>query len=159
MVSIQRFWEHYRSKGGWAFITIDVLFFINDLAKDLHIDSNDVFQSNGFIIYLLLFADDTVLFAKSPETLQLLLDKLYIYCNKWNITVNINNTKVVAFRNGTCKYKYNWTYGDQTIEIVDSYIYTLELLYTKMANFFRLKNAYQNKDLTHCTWKWSMGLP
>jgi hypothetical protein len=48
---------------------------------------------------LILFADDTVLFGKTPEILQHLLDKLFIYCRKWNIEVNIDKTKVIVFRN------------------------------------------------------------
>ena len=50
------------------------LFFINDIAANIQTDANDVFDLNGYLIYLILFADDTVLFAKSPETLQLLID-------------------------------------------------------------------------------------
>ena len=54
---------------------------------------------NDYLIYLILFADDTVLFGKTPDILQYLLDKLFIYCRKWNIEVNTDKTKVVVFRN------------------------------------------------------------
>jgi hypothetical protein len=54
---------------------------------------------NDYLIYLILFANDTVLFGKTPEILQHLLDKLFIYCRKWNIEVNTDKTKVAVFRN------------------------------------------------------------
>ena len=75
------------------------------------------------MIYLILFADDTILFGKSPEILQELLDKLLIYCNKWNIEVNINKTKVVVFKNGWQPVTAKFFYNNEELEIVDSYIY------------------------------------
>ena len=45
---------------------------------------------------MLLFADDT----ESPDDMQNLLDGLKAYCNKWNISVNTEKTKVVVFKSG-----------------------------------------------------------
>ena len=68
--------------------------------NDISIDTVDgVVNMNEYLIFLILFADDTVFFGKTPETLQYLLNKLSIYCEKWNIEVNTNKTKVVVFRN------------------------------------------------------------
>ena len=71
------------------------LFFINDIIDDISTDTADgIVTMNDYLIYLILFADDTVLLGKTPEILQHLLDKLFIYCRKWNIEVNIDKTKV-----------------------------------------------------------------
>ena len=44
------------------------LFFINDIVNDLSIDAtDDVVTLNEYLIYLILFAGDTVLFGKSPD--------------------------------------------------------------------------------------------
>ena len=48
---------------------------------------------------MLLFADDMILIAKTPQGLQMLLKKLYIYCNEWHIMVNTQKTKTVIFCN------------------------------------------------------------
>ena len=34
---------------------------------------------------LLLYADDLVIFAETPDALQLQIDKLYNYCQKWSL--------------------------------------------------------------------------
>ena len=102
------------------------LFFINDIAEDLRTNINensDFVLLDGFLMYLLLFADDTVLFGKTPESLQLLLDKLLIYCKKWKIEVNKEKTEVVVFRKGWQPVNYRWFYDNTELKIVNSYIY------------------------------------
>jgi hypothetical protein len=47
------------------------LFFINDIIDDISTDTADgIVTLNDYLIYLILFADDTVLFGKTPEILQ-----------------------------------------------------------------------------------------
>jgi hypothetical protein len=71
---------------------------INDIIDDISTDTADgIVTLNDYLIYLILFADDTVLFGKTFEILQHLLDKLFIYCSKWNIEVNTDKTKKLFF--------------------------------------------------------------
>ena len=48
-------------------------------------------------IFVLLYADDTVLLAESPEELQQLLDIFSQYCRTWKLKVNTSKTKVLIF--------------------------------------------------------------
>lgn len=105
------------------------LFFINDIASDIQTDANDIFNLNRYLIYLILFADDTVLSAKSPETLQALIDKLVVYCKKWNIVVNSAKTKVVVFRNGWRRVENRFYFDGNELETVDSCVYLGMLLH------------------------------
>ena len=74
--------------------------FLNDL--------NDVLQSNEdvgislehWLLTVLLFADDMVLFSTTRPGLQSALDALGDYCDKWGLTVNVNKTKCIAFKKG-----------------------------------------------------------
>jgi hypothetical protein len=50
-----------------------------------------------FRLYLLLYADDTVILAKSAAELQASLNAMYLYCQTWKLQVNISKTKVVIF--------------------------------------------------------------
>ena len=84
---------------------------------------------NGILIYLILFADDTVLFGKTPTVLQHLFDKLLLYCNKWNIEVNADKTKVVVFRNGFRPVDTNFYYDNKELQVVNSYVYLGVLLH------------------------------
>ena len=51
-------------------------------------------------MFMLLYADDIVLFGNSAEQLQDSLNLLSNYCKRWKLTVNINKTKVMVFRKG-----------------------------------------------------------
>ena len=42
-------------------------------------------------IFLLLYADDTVLMAETPEDLQKQLNIFHDYCLAWKLKVNIDN--------------------------------------------------------------------
>ena len=63
----------------------------------LYDDHVDVFSIHDIQLFMLLFADDTVLFSYTIEGLQALLDKLKTYCDKWGIEVNIDKTVAMLF--------------------------------------------------------------
>ena len=62
------------------------------MSSYLQTDSLDYLSIDEFQIYILLFADDTVLFSYTKPGLQLLLNKLHTYCNEWGITVDTDKT-------------------------------------------------------------------
>ena len=66
---------------------------INDL---LVVNSESVLK-----LFVLLYADDTVILSLSPGDLQKSLDKLKTYSRLWKLTKNITKTKVMVFsKNG-----------------------------------------------------------
>ena len=74
-------------------------------------------------LYVLLYADDTIIMAESPEELQKALDKLTSYCEKWSLKINISKSNVIIFSSGKVK-KYPKFYVDQKeIQVVDDYVY------------------------------------
>ena len=48
-------------------------------------------------LFELLYADDTVVFATSEETLIQSLNLFSNYCNQWKLDINYDKTKVLAF--------------------------------------------------------------
>ena len=48
-------------------------------------------------LFLLLYADDTIVPAECPEDLQRALDMLKIYCEFWGLDINVRKTKVMIF--------------------------------------------------------------
>ena len=48
-------------------------------------------------LYMLLYADDTVILAESADELQAALNAMFLYCKTWNLAVNPTKTKVVLF--------------------------------------------------------------
>ena len=74
-------------------------------------------------IYVLLYADDTIVLAESAEELQKALNAVYEYCNNWMLTVNISKTKVVIFSNGKVTLFPAFLFGHDIIEVVYEYVY------------------------------------
>ena len=72
--------------------------FINDLEIYLQQNPNAGLSLEQISIYLLMFADDAVILSDSIEGLQSSLNYLEMFCIKWNLTVNIDKTKIVVFR-------------------------------------------------------------
>ena len=51
-------------------------------------------------IFVLLFADDTVLFSNTKEDLQRTLNIFENYCTAWKLSVHTSKTKVMIFSGG-----------------------------------------------------------
>ena len=108
-------------KQGEPLSPFSFLMFVNDVYGSLSADIEE--NIDYYTIFMLLFADDMILIAKTPQGLQMLLNKLYIYCNEWHIEVNTQKTKTVIFCNRKSNINVNFNYGNNEIEIVDSYVY------------------------------------
>ena len=77
-----------------------------------------------YLVKLLKFADDMAIFSKTREGLQIGLDNLGEYCQKWGITVNIPKTKIVVFRKGgQLSVLDTWTLLGKEIEVVSFFKY------------------------------------
>ena len=75
-------------------------------------------------IYLLLFADDSILISDTNTGLQQLLTKFEKYCDKWNLKVNVQKTKIVIFlRDRTLTEEINFTCSGNIIEKVNTFNY------------------------------------
>ena len=72
--------------------------YLNDLESELATKGVDGINIGMLNLYLLLYADDIVLFGKTPEDLQHGLTILENYCNRWKLTVNTNKTKIMIFK-------------------------------------------------------------
>ena len=48
-------------------------------------------------VFVLLYADDTVIIAESAEDLQKALTAYALYCETWKLVVNSSKTKIVIF--------------------------------------------------------------
>ena len=59
-------------------------------------------------LLLLLYADDIELFGNTPDELQISLNILDEYCNRWRLTVNISKTKsLFSEKGGDCPVIYS----------------------------------------------------
>ena len=74
-------------------------------------------------MYILLYADDTIILAESEEELQKALDSAGLYCDRWHLTVNLSKTKIVIFSKGKIKNHREFTFKGRPVEVVSLYVY------------------------------------
>ena len=97
--------------------------FINDLKHNFY-ESCDQVQIGDRLISCLMYADDIVLLSNSAGGLQKLLNSLLQFCQRWNLKVNVAETKVIIFtKSGKVHKGFSFTYDGQTVEIVSEYKY------------------------------------
>ena len=81
-------------------------------------------------LFLLLYADDIVIFSESEQGLQEGLNILEAYCDTWKLTVNVNKTKITVFRKGgRMARNMQFSYKLNEIEIVIKFTY-LSIVFT-----------------------------
>ena len=98
--------------------------FLADLETFLQINADAGIALEQISMYLLMFADDAVIFSERVEGLQTSIDNLRHYCDKWNLTENISKTKIVVFRKGgPLSQQERRTYGNEEIEIENNFNY------------------------------------
>ena len=86
-------------------------------------------------LLIILYADDTVLFANSKENLQKCLNGLEHYCDKWKLKINAEKTKIIIFSNGRAQIEnHNFKIGDSNIEVVKYFKY-LGVTFTHNGSF------------------------
>ena len=104
------------------------ILFLNDLAEELDVNTNYLENDNTDIIeqfqkFIFLFADGTLLLAKSQSEFQGLLNKLCMYCKKWNLLVNTGKTKVMFFKLSNRHEQFDIYYDETSLEIVKTFVY------------------------------------
>ena len=111
---------------------------LTDVCKISHLlfDNNDI--EVFFKLYLLLYADDTVIFAESASELQAALNAMYLYCETWKLNVNVQKTNVVIFSKSRRIENTNFTYNNEKLTIVDEFQY-LGILFSRKGNFHKNK--------------------
>ena len=89
-----------------------------------------------FKLYLLLYADDTVILAKSKDKLQAALNARYLYCKSWHLEVNPSKTKITIFSNRKFQHNYVFTYNNQVLDIDENFVY-LGIMFSYNGRFLK----------------------
>ena len=97
-------------------------------------------------IFVMLYADDTILLAESAEVLPVQLSAFGKYCDNWKIKVNVNKTKIMVFGFGKLPQNLKFTYKKVDIEIVKQFNY-LGVIFTKTCNFDVTEKRLADKAL------------
>ena len=111
--------------------------YVNDFEMHFIEENSPSLHLQLINLFILMYADDTVLMAETPTGLQQMLDSLSTYASKWDLTVNTEKTKIVIFRNGgKIKDNEKWTFNGDDLEIVNEITY-LGMLFNYNGKFLK----------------------
>ena len=99
-----------------------------------------------FKLYILLYADDTVIFAESEAELQLALNAMFLYCKSWDLNVNPAKAKITIFSNRKTQNSPNFMYNGQELAVDDNFVY-LGTMFSYNGRL--LKNNHRLFDQAH----------
>ena len=74
-------------------------------------------------LFVLLYADDTIILVENEIELQLALNKVYEYCMMFKLFVNTTKTKIIVFSRGKVRRIPTFHYGTHVVEVVSDYVF------------------------------------
>ena len=105
-------------------------FFVNDIEAKLieqncnYLDFSDDVVNMYLNLFVLMYADDTVILCDSEAGLKQALIAMYAYCRDWRLKVNCNKTKIVVFSGRKVNTgNYSFRFGEESLEVVHEYKY------------------------------------
>ena len=113
--------------------TIKGLPYIMKLANNIAGDYMELYRK----LFILLYADDTVILAESANDMQMALHSLKDYCSQNELTLNTSKSKVMVFSKGKIRNVPNLYYGNSKLEVAFEYTY------------FGIKMNYNGKFINH----------
>ena len=131
------FESHLGLRQGECLSPILFSLYINDLEETLYLEGAKGIDTGMLKFFLLLYADDIVVFGDTAAELQRSLDILCEYCHQWKLKVNINKTKVLIFKKGgRLPRELQFLYDGEVIEIVNNFTY-LGINFTSGGSFIQ----------------------
>ena len=109
-------------------------------------------------LFLLMYADDTVILSETSEGLQTALNFYSEYCNVWKLKINVSKTKVVVFAKGR-PGNFSFFLNGDDIEVVGEYKF-LGVFFSRGGSFYSTKQhlAKQAEKAMYSLIKWSRSL-
>jgi hypothetical protein len=109
--------------------------YLNDIEENFMLNGFEGIDIGLLKLFLLLYADDIVIFSETESGLQKGLDILYEYCLRWKLTVNVEKTKIMIFKkSGRIRQNIQFMYDNKIIEIVSKFTY-LGIVFTSGGAF------------------------
>ena len=95
-------------------------------------------------LFILLFADDTVLFSNTKEDLQRTLNCFVNYCDTWHLKVNLSKTKIIIFSHRRPSTDIKFYFKGEEIEIANKYLY-IGIYLSRSSSFLQAKRHLVDK--------------
>ena len=136
-------------------------FLINELALEIAQNGMYGVQLTPDVVQILmmLFADDVLFASYCVAGLQRQIDILKHFADNFLMTFNMSKTKIIVFRKGGFLAANEvWRYGDEEIEVVNSYKYlglyfTTKLCLTQAVADLAAKAKIRTSQILKCLWR------
>lgn len=122
------------------------ILFVNDIVDSVDYNLLTDKDLDLLSMFLILFADDIVLFTTDPKSLQSQIDCLYQYSIKWGLNINVSKTKVCIFEKRKQNCNLNFYINGEMLEIINSFTY-LGVTFTNTGNFTNAVKALHDQAL------------
>ena len=98
--------------------------YVNDIETEFQLKGAEGIDIGMLKVFLVLYADDIVIFASSAQELQSNLNILSEYCDRNRLKVNTAKTKIMVFRRGGILPRdLKFYYFDEELSIVNNFSY------------------------------------
>ena len=85
--------SHIGLKQGDPSSPLMFMLFINDITDGINSNFQNIFTIDELKIFMTLYADDAIVFAKTPDVLQSMLNDIDLYCTTWGLKINTSKNK------------------------------------------------------------------
>ena len=93
--------------------------YLNDIEEEFYLNGLKGIDIGTNKLFLLLYADDMTIFSETEDGLQQGLNVIEASCDSWELTANIDTTKIMVFRKeGILPRNLKFYYQNQELEIV-----------------------------------------
>lgn len=97
--------------------------YMNDMPKYLCNSKSNFPLINEIPVSHLSFGDDPVLFSRTHASLQNSINQLVKFRHNWNLSINLQKSKIMTFNLNGKKIHGQFSFKNQTIELVSFYTY------------------------------------
>ena len=116
--------------------------YLNDLenfmnisgCRGIEIDVQDEEFMIFLILFVILYADDTIILSDDPKEFQDILTAFHDFCKLWKLDINTNKTKITIFGEYSRNQRLSFKINGKEIEIVKEFKY-LGVLFSKNGRF------------------------
>ena len=120
-------------------------FYVNDMEIELINSGCQTYELKSLNLFLLMYADDTVLFSENVDELQKMINSVNMYSNEYGLYINLLKTKIVIFRNrGHVKAEEKWFLNGNKIDVCNVLMY-LGILFYYTDNFVHSQKMLSNQ--------------
>ena len=103
------------------------------------------YELKSLNLFLLMYADDTVLLSENGDDLQKMINSVNICSNEYGLYINLLKTKIVIFRNrGHAKAEEKWFLNGNKIDVCNELMY-LGILFYYTGNFVHSQKMLSNQ--------------